>query len=169
MSAIRHFEATGKTKSAIQALLNERFARIGKLKSWAKKHGGKLATRDSTWGFNAHVHCAEGKAPKDAANWKFSSRESREFFEPKNSTKGGKALIAELAELTKDFPGKIAIAAAIKVPWQLDLPYIIDVGVHERKGRIIVSVNTDKYKPPKTVSLKRISDMAYEKLTARKP
>lgn len=153
-----YYEATGDLRKQLRYILDRRAAGFRKLKAWAKKNGGKLATSESTWGLKCLVACDEPKSPE---HWKLRRRDQPGFWEPKHSTKAGKALAAELETLTKNAAGKREIADAIGLGIIDNSLYIPDVGIKERGNRILLAVKSELFKP--SGSLKRISDVQFER------
>lgn len=176
----RYYEVRGQLRLKFKELLAKREQGMAELIKWAESKGGKLGAADSH-GLCAVVITKEGKAPKEGPeHWKnVRYRQDgvwvvrKEQWEPRLSTKPGKAIYNELKELTKDVPTHSDFQELIKFNSFIEFPKWLSIGIISlRTGKVLVKVPSAKYSPPKAIAkdLKRISDIEYEKLTkVRKP
>lgn len=181
MCDTQHFEAKGKLRETILAMLDKRSKGLAALEAWCKKHGGMLGKKDSGWGFacclvtkmepdGSYPGSKTAKQPKNPENWKQHKRWPDNWF-PRLSTVEGKQLDKELKELIKAVPSGREFAELVKFNVLSEFPTVQCPGVtHTRTepSRVFISIPTMKYKPPKGIELKRISDVAYEKATKAK-
>ena len=169
MSRPRHYyKVTGKKLTeAIVDWHEHYYAALGEVRKFSRRVGGhrkNTATRVS-WGHT--LITIVFKNPPDKALWKKSYKDSEEYWEPKRA-KASKVLREEFDKLEKAIPmrGELDDLVKFNAFGGGDLTYY-SLGF-EKFDKFWVLSLPDYYKPPKGVSIKRISDMVFEKLQAAK-
>ncbi len=170
MSRVLYYEALGETETRINEILNLRVKAKKKLHAWAKAHGGNghIGASDNAFGFRWTVVTDDDKSPTNPENWK-KFKGTTNQWQPRYSTKEGKRLAAEMKALADEFPSVGQIITFLGLPHITESMHITSIGVRSVKGgRVLLEIPVEKYKPPKGITLKRISDLEFEKLTSRK-
>jgi hypothetical protein len=102
MAQQHYYIATGKLAEDLRALSNKRLAVQKKLHKLAKSWLFKGAAVYSGYGSTTATMIPVKDQFRDPKQWKHYAK--TEYLVPKVSTKAGKALAAQLAELEKQFP-----------------------------------------------------------------
>ena len=161
-----YFEAFGETKQQLLKLLKRRGPALDAMVKFAKQYGTEeivFFNCFTAW-FGLSFNTLE--IPKKMQKlWRQHSR-MRGVLVPRCSTKEGKALQQRMNELAQAMPTTLDVAKVLKLEiFGDDFPNIRGGHVVRVGKRVLAYTSNTRYKPRKSVSLKRISDLVFDKLT----
>lgn len=169
MNQPRHYyKVTGKKLSEFLADWHQRYYdALEEVRKFSQRVGGhrKNIATGSNWG-STHISVVF-KNPPDKALWKKSHKDSDEFWQPKR-TKANKALCEEFDAIEKAIPTRDEIDEVVKFEaWNGGSMCYYNIGAEKFDETWVLSF-PDYYKPPAGLGIKRISDIAFERLEAAK-
>ena len=169
MSRPRHYyKVTGKKLAEFLTDWHERYyVALGEVQKFSRRVGGhrKNIATGSNWGCTSISIVF--KTPPDKTLWKKSHHTTAEFWQPKRN-KASKALREEFDAIEKAIPTRGEIDEVVKfAPFGGGDVRYYNLGA-ERFDDTWVLAFPDYYEPPKGIGLKRISDIAFEKLETAK-
>jgi len=163
----KYWEVHGKVRLAILDIHEKRVAAHKAMLAFAKKHGTKqYASRDSFGIYFVLMF----DAPPDLKVWK-PVRNSPKCYSPKVSSKVGKELDKQMREIAKTCPSGVDLNEAIGFEnWFSGSSWKTSgYSIFDGNCKLVLVVTDECYEPPKELakSIKRISDVVYEKLTKK--
>lgn len=165
MNRTRHYyKVTGKKLTEFLVDWHERYyAALEDVRKFSRRVGGhrKNIATGMGWG-DTHITIVFTNPP-DKALWKKSYKDSEEYWEPKRN-KAAKVLREEFEKLEKAIPTRGELDDFVKFqPFGGNTFVYHPLGAEKFDKLWVVSL-PDYYELPKGVSLKRISDLTFEKL-----
>jgi hypothetical protein len=159
----RYWEAFGEVKEKLLAMQAQREAARKEMFAFANRHGtNKIAVSESiSTGFYLSFD-----APPDPKLWK-KVKDSSTYYLPKESSKDGKAMAKEMAEISRKSPAGSTINEIIGME-------MFTRGMWHTAGCAVVGdrvlvVTATHYSPPAELAeqVKRIADTEFEALTGK--
>lgn len=152
MSETCYWVAPGTIGKRLRAELARGAKEIDAINRWARKQGGTAGVNMNAW-FSSRFEGVKFAAVPDPTLWKKSKHGN--FFEPRHSTKGGKALAAEMKGFDPTGGAQIASIIGMKI---MNGCSFRSPGCGIVAGRVILSLPPDV----KPAGCFRISDLDYE-------
>lgn len=162
-----YYEVTGALKKTLLEIQDKRQLAHDKMHAFSKKHGGhSIAVNES---LHVSFWIAADENP-DMSVWK-AYKHDKTLFSPRLGCKAGKLLDAEMTAICRECPsgGNIAEVIGMKVFGAGEGGLVWQTPGMVISGKRVIVVVPDRYTPPKKLasSMKRISDLVFEKLHKR--
>lgn len=171
---LRYYEAFGETKAKILELIELRAQALPALFTFARRFGVQNISLSTS--MTPHFGLVLKRSKQGRIEipdrlkplWRFERQDhydGERVIVPRLGIKAGKLLAKEMRELAEKLPSTDELCKLLRFNRWGDFPYIRNPKAVRVGKRVLVIISSEKYKPPKGVSLVRISDLEFEKLT----
>lgn len=153
----KFFVAKGETRKKLITLLTKREEKLDEINAFAKRQGAECSAICDGMVLTFRLVSKVKLGPP----WE---QKKDGFWDVKKTTKDGKAKAKEMYALSSAVPSRFELAEIIGFDCFRGDRFLWP-GVYRVKGKVLVKTDGD-FKP-KTKDLSRISDLEFEKLTAK--